>query len=290
MGNTIPTTKLGRTDLEVSQLGFGTALPELSNSPLGDEHAGKLLNAVLDAGINFIDTSPDYGRSEYQIGEFISTRRDEFYLATKCGCVGHNWGQGHKWTSEQLHSNIDESLRRMKTDQVDILQMHNPTLADVEHNGLIETLQDIRASGKTRFIGVSSSSPDLIAFADMQVFDVFQIPYSALERRHENMITYVAGQGAGIIIRGGIAQGHNNKDTTTDTWNNALEDVTGSMDRHEFVLRFTLTHPSCHTTIVGTGKLEHLYKNIQSTFNGALPTDLYETAKRHLTSTGEKPE
>ena len=293
MNNALPTRTLGKTELEVTQLGYGTAIAELMRTPIGDKHAEKLLNTVLDEGINFIDTAPDYGVSEDQIGKFISHRRDEFYLATKCGCVGDTWTPGHNWTSKQLLSNIDSSLRRMKTDQVDILQMHNPTVEDVLENGLIDTLQEIRAAGKTRFIGVSSGSPDLVQFADMGIFDVFQIPYSALERRHETMITHAANQGAGIIIRGGIAQGDNNTktlDKVNNTWNRALENITGEIARHEFVLRFTLTHPSCHTTIVGTGKLDHLSTNIQSALTGPLNVDLYETAKQRLTDSGETPE
>ena len=85
----IPRRTLGRTGLEVTTLGFGAM--ELRGAPSGpqisDEEAGRLLNAVLDEGINFIDTSIDYGRSEELIGRFIANRRDEYVLASKCGCV-----------------------------------------------------------------------------------------------------------------------------------------------------------------------------------------------------------
>ena len=82
---------LGRTDLEVTQLGFGAMEvrgPRIWNGrPVTDEQAQRILNAVLDAGINFIDTAYDYGLSEECIGRFISHRRDEYYLVTKCGCT-----------------------------------------------------------------------------------------------------------------------------------------------------------------------------------------------------------
>ena len=109
--------------------------------------------------------------------DFISHRRDEYYLATKCGCHNTTEGiafePGHQWTAEQFHHNINESLRRLKTDYVDLIQMHNPTVKEVEQNNLIQVLHDIKASGKTRFIGVSSTALHLTPFIESGVFDTF---------------------------------------------------------------------------------------------------------------------
>ena len=128
---------LGLTGLEVTQLGFGTA----NSGEVGNDQAERVLNAVLDAGINFIDTAPDYDRSEERIGKYISHRRDEFLLATKCGCNIDSHGErldpGHLWTADRLRQNIDQSLSRMMTDHVDVLQMHNPSVEEVEYGGLV---------------------------------------------------------------------------------------------------------------------------------------------------------
>ena len=211
MQTDLPKKTLGRTGLEVTQLGFGAMELRGTREEITEDQADRVLNGVLDAGINFIDTAPDYGFSEERIGKYISQRRDEFFLATKCGCnVGTDHVRReprHIWTADRLHRNIDQSLERMKTDQVDLLQMHNPTVEDVEKGGLVEVLQKIQQAGKTRFIGVSSMAPDLMTFARMGVFDTFQIPYSALARKHEDMILEAAELGAGIIIRGGGRQG-----------------------------------------------------------------------------------
>jgi aryl-alcohol dehydrogenase-like predicted oxidoreductase len=286
---------LGRTGLEVTQLGYGTALPELSEGEHGDMFAGELLNAVLDSGINFIDSAPDYGRSEERIGKFVSHRRDEYFLATKCGCnidaAGVRGEPGHLWSAARLHANIDQSLERLKTDRVDLLQMHNPSFEDVEKGGLVQVLQEIKEAGKTRFIGVSSTAPDLMPFARMGVFDTFQIPYSALERRHESMIQEAADLGAGIIIRVGIAHGHNARESRDRTWKDAgLAEIAGEMGRNAFILRFTLSHPACHTTIVGTGKLDNLAANLCSAQEGALPAQVYERAREQLSQSGEAAE
>src|SRR5512141_3197524 len=91
MPNNIPTSTLGHTGLKVTRLGFGAM--EIRGSriwggrPVTEDQAKNILNAVLDAGSNFIDTANDYGRSEEFIGKYISQRRKEFFLATKCGCT-----------------------------------------------------------------------------------------------------------------------------------------------------------------------------------------------------------
>ncbi len=286
---------LGRTGLEVTQLGYGTALGMGQRDGPSVEEAGRLLNDVLDAGINFIDTAPDYSMAEECIGDHISQRRSEYFLATKCGCNidsdGVRQEPGHLWTAERLRRNIEQSLERMKTDYVDLLQMHNPSVEEVEKGGLVEVLQEIRQAGKTRFIGVSSTAPHLSAFTQLGVFDTFQIPYSALERRHERMIQEAADLGAGIIIRGGIARGRHAKEERSTTWDKAqLDELLDGMNRYEFVLRFTLSHPACHTTIVGTAEGDHLEANVATAKAGPLPSPVYEQAKERLAQIGEEPE
>ena len=123
----IPRRTLGRTGFEVTTLGFGAM--ELRGPPTGpgmsDDDAGRLLNTVLDEGINFIDTSIDYGRSEELIGRFIAHRRSEYVLASKCGCVpGAPQGSTHVHTAENIRAGVEHSLRTLKTDHLDLVQFH----------------------------------------------------------------------------------------------------------------------------------------------------------------------
>ena len=236
---------LGRTGLEVTQLGFGAMELRGGREEVSVEDSERVLNAVLDGGINFIDTAPDYDLSEERIGKFVSHRRDEFFLATKCGCnideAGVTGEPPHLWTGERIRRNIDTSLERMKTDHVDLIQMHGPSVEEVEQSDVVETLQEIKQSGKSRFIGVSSGAPHLVPFARMGVFDTFQVLYSAVERSHEEMLTQAAELGAGIIIRGGIGKGHRAGDGRWENWDKAsLEEPAEGMSRYDFVLRFTL--------------------------------------------------
>lgn len=300
----IPKKILGRTGLEVTQLGYGAM--EIrgrriwGGRPCDPDQAQTILASVLDSGINFIDTANDYGRSELFIGEFIADRRNEYFLATKCGChvqyAGDHDETPHIWTRENLLRNIGDSLLKMRTDHVDLLELHNPDATTCERAKLVEVLQELKSSGAVRFIGCSSTSPDLKTYIAWGVFDVFQIPYSALERQHENLMTEAGESGAGVIVRGGVARGEPGTGLGgSDRWQlfekARLDELCESGEsRTAFLLRFTLSHPHCHTTIVGTLRPEHLKENVAIACKGPLPSDVYAEAKKRLEAAGECPE
>ena len=287
MSNTLPTATLGRTGLEVTRLGFGAG----HRRSMTDEEMNAQLNAVLDAGINFIDTANDYGNSEEMIGRYLRHRRDEYVLATKCGCHP----DGHIWTRENLFRGLHESLERMRVDYVDVMQLHNPTVADCEQGELVQALQDMRAQGKVRWTGMSTTLPHLPTYLDWDVFDVYQIPYSALERDHEDWLTKTAQAGAGTIIRGGVALGKPGVGIgSPDRWqafNDAGLAELRQADESDtsFVLRYTLTHPDVHTIIVGTTNPAHLAENVQAIQAGPLSADVYAEAKQRLARIGVSP-
>ena len=301
----LPKRTLGRTGREVTALGFGAM--ELRGAPRGpevsEEEADKLLNAVLDAGISFIDTSIDYGQSEERIGKFISHRRTEYFLASKCGCVPDApMGSDHVHTAENIRAGVENSLRRLRTDHLDLVQFHRSlTQKELEADGGLQELMKLREEGKVRFLGVSGTLPNLDEQIAMGVFDAFQIPYSALQREHEGVIARAAAAGAGIIIRGGAARGAPtdwegklyymvSPDEMRRRWELArLDDLLGDMSRMEFTLRFTLSNPDLDTTIVGTKDAGHLRDNVAAALKGALPDELYQEAKRRLAEAGSRP-
>ena len=197
-------------------LGYGAM--ELRGAPRGrdvtEAQAETILHAVLDAGINYIDTSIDYGVSEERIGRYIGDRRSEYYLASKCGClVGappapRGQTSPHVFTRDNILAGVEQSLARMRTDYLDVLQFHiSPSRRTLEEHGALETVLELKRAGTIRFVGMSGTLPNLADHIAMGVFDVFQIPYSAVEREHEAIIAAAAKAGAGIVIRGGAAKG-----------------------------------------------------------------------------------
>jgi aryl-alcohol dehydrogenase-like predicted oxidoreductase len=304
MANDLPLSILGRTNLQVTRLGFGAMEvrgPRIWNGrPVTDQQAESILNAVLDAGINFIDTANDYGRSEEFIGKYISQRRKEFYLATKCGCTvvrrdDHTDDTPHDWSRDNLFRGLHESLRRLKTDYVDIMQLHNPSVELAEENQVVDSLKEMQKQGKVRFISISTTLPHLPTYLRWGVFDTFQIPYSALERDHEDWITQAARAGIGTIIRGGVARGEAGVGLgSQERWKRFEEAgldelVQPGESRTTFLLRFTLSHPYINTTIVGTLYPEHLQENIEAAMRGPLPSTIYQEAKHRLERVGVVP-
>lgn len=305
----LPKRHLGRTGLQVTTLGYG-AMELRAGSGTGsgrrevsEEEAERILNAVLDAGINYIDTSIDYGLSEERIGKYIAHRRSEYFLASKCGCIAEGTpvpesaagGRAftHIFTADNIIKGVNQSLRRLNTDHLDLVQFHaSPNRMQLEEHGGLEALQDLQREGKVRFIGMSGTIPNLKEQIGMGVFDVFQIPYSALERQHENLMHEASEAGAGIVIRGGAAKGGPGKEEG-DWWSKwqavKIDDLLDGMPRMEFILRFTYTNPDLSTTIVGTVNPDHLQDNINALLKGPLAADLYDEAKKRLALAGSAP-
>lgn len=165
--------RLGRTGMEVTCIGFG-ALP-IQRCTM--EEAGEVLHAALDSGINFIDSARAYTDSEEKIGRHISARRSEYYLATKSA----------KRTKEGMAGDIDTSLRLMKTDHIDLYQIHN-----IKHRGefdqamgpggALEALKEAQKAGKIRFIGITGHNYDLLVEGiQTNEFSTVQAPFNAVE-------------------------------------------------------------------------------------------------------------
>ena len=191
----LPKRTLGRTGLDVTTLGYGAL--ELRGMiagvgrPLTPGQPERILHAVLDAGINYIDVAPDYGEAEAHIGRCIASRRRDFFLASKCGCpldvtrfspsertrFGVPLPRLHDYSRKNIMAAVHQSLRRMRTDYLDVLQFHfGPAREILEREGAIQTLEDLKRAGKIRFLGCSSTLPHLTDHIAMCVFDVFQIP------------------------------------------------------------------------------------------------------------------
>jgi aryl-alcohol dehydrogenase-like predicted oxidoreductase len=153
----------------------------------------------------------------------------------------------------------------------------------------------MRQQGKARWIGISTTLPHLPTYLEWGVFDVFQIPYSALEREHEQWITKAAQAEAGIIVRGGVARGEPGVGLgKAERWEKfaeaGLDELRSPAEsRTAFLLRFTLSQPHAHTIIVGTQRPQHLHENLEAVARGELTAEIYLEAKRRLEAVGLRP-
>ncbi len=299
------TRNLGRTEWAVTTLGFGAM--ELRHLHAPD--ARRVLNAVLDGGVNYIDTSPDYGPSEDYVGNALAQRRREFYLASKCGCnidaAGQSQDPRHIYTRPQLLKNIEASLRRLKTDHVDVWQLHGPgpeELVGGRGGEVVETMLELKRQGKVRAIGLSFMNGRrgdalypagyglkyLREFAAWRVFDVMQIVYGGLVRTSENLIAEAAEQGIGVVVRGVVKK---YRDDYAGLFAKARLDELCADDESmdAFLIRFASTHPGASTMIIGTKNLDHLTANLAAAARGKLPAAVYAEAKRRLDAIGITP-
>ncbi len=290
--------ELGDLKWGVTQIGFGSMGLRGPNTwgkrCVSDEAAEQLLNAVLDAGINLIDTAPDYGVCEERIGRYLGARRHEYLLATKCGCTPVQHADHleivHTWDADTIRRNVEQSLQRLHTDWIDILQFHGGDATTLQQQGLIEVVQGLKREGIVRAIGVSSRLPQLTDLIALNVFDTFQIPFNCLSPEHDAAMAQAAEKGAGIIIRGGIAHGGPDAEIErpqlNSVWEAARLDelLPEGVSRAELILRYTLTHPHSHCVIVGTSNLEHLHENLAAASRGPLPAGLFAEISQRVKS------
>ena len=286
--------RLGRTELEVSELGFGAWHIGWTPPEEGDE-VGRLLNRALDTGVNFIDSSAAYRWSEELIAKYIGHRQDEFYFATKCGSwrvqqPDGEWVQTLDYSAKAIEPQIDRSLQRLKTDCIDIMQLHSPKYDDVAFGDGLEGLKKAQEAGKVRFISISADGDTALKAIEIGEYDTLQLTYNVLQQEPAEVIAAAREKDMGIIIKGPIAnaiyeQSHPNE-SNAKVWYNARKilapEVIGDMSRVEASLRWLLCDPDVHTAIVGTTNIDHFNDNLAGTERGRLSDEtLSEISRRY---------
>ena len=277
-------TTLGKTGMEVSRLGAG--LVEIGKQlTLNDvAQAGRVLNSALDAGINFLDTAECYGVSEELIGLTIAHRRSEFILATKAGHVAGGYS-GVPWTAQTVRDSIDRSLVRMKTDYVDLVQLHAYDVSGPAPEEVIQAVIDAKEAGKTRFVGYSQENEEALWAVKSGLFDTLQTAFSLADQRARYELFRLAeAKGVGIIVKRPIANAVWGKALAPDgdepsyysddgVPNQLLERARAISglgpipaapdDPIEMALGFVLAQPEVGTAIVGTRNPDHMLANIR---------------------------
>lgn len=266
----------GRTGLRVSPLGFGAM--HINDERTSEDEAGHLLNAVLDLGVNLIDTARGYGLSEERIGRHLAHRRQDFLLSTK---VGYGVEGLPDWTYDCIVGGVERALRLMRTDWLDIVHLHSCPLHVLEQDEVIRALDDCRSQGKLRVAAYSGDNAELsAAIADMR-FGAIQTSISICDQVNlATRLPQAVGRGMGVIAKRPIAGAVWRHDQRPDDhaegqywdrWQAMGLDRLAPEERTELALRFTAHCPGVSSSIVGTGKLTNFKQNLALVEKGPLP-------------------
>jgi aryl-alcohol dehydrogenase-like predicted oxidoreductase len=292
----------GRTGMEVSVLGFGGA--EIGFRKESPETVARLLNAALDAGLNVLDTGECYSSgdehpsSEELIGGAVSHRRGDFYLFTKCGHAARfPEYQGRDWSPELLTASIDRSLKRLKTDYLDLktdyldlIQLHSCGEEILRQGDVIAVLQKAREAGKARFIGYSGDNDPAVYAVECGAFDGLQTSINIADQRVvEHALPKAKARNMGVIAKRPIANAawlfdeESSRGAYHYTYLKRLQELAYPFlmepDSVGTALRFTLSLPGVCTAIVGTSKPDRWPQNSEMLKAGLLSEEKMQSIR-----------
>jgi len=269
---------LGKTGLEVSVISFGAA-------PLGSEYRNidesegiSAVHTALDLGVNFIDTSPYYGRakSEIVLGKALRTiNRDQYYLATKVGRYGL---QDFDFTVNSVIKSVDQSLARLGIDYIDLIQCHDIEFGDLGMiiNETIPALRKVQKQGKVRFIGITGLPLKIFCYVlERTAVDTIlsYCHYALNDVSLESLIPTFEDENIGIINASALSMQLLTNIGAPD-WHPADDEIkvaclkaaeycrSKGADIAELGLQFALANPKIHTTLMGTANPENVKKNV----------------------------
>lgn len=268
---------LGRSSVRVSEIGFGCM-------SLGQDHQenARLLHRALELGVTFFDTADlyDKGFNEESVGRAFRGVREQVVIATK---VGNRWrddGSGWDWDASPAHLRraVEESLKRLQTDYLDLYQLHGGTLDD-DIDGITETFEDLQTRGLIRAYGVSSVRPNVIRkWVERSRMASVMTQYSLLDRRPEEAVLDSLHQnGVSVIARGPVAKGILSGDGAAKVQNGFLDHAPETLERAraalqaletpgrtaaQSALRYALAHPAVATVVPGASTERQLEENV----------------------------
>lgn len=296
--------RLGRSGIEVSEIGFGAwgiggATEGLTSYGATDDKVSlSALHRALDLGITFFDTSSvyGYGRSETLIGQAMRHARDRVVIATKAGFQA--WNQEPDFTPDAIVRSCEESLKRLRSDYVDLLQLHNPTLECVSREEVVATLDRLVRQGKARAWGLSMRAPsEALQVLQSAEPAVLQVNLNMMDVRavESGLLDAAQRRGIGIIGRTplcfGFLSGAIDADTVfppgdhrlgwpraqIDAWRNGAAQLLAAVPQPpgstatQAALRFCLSFPAVSAVIPGMIRAEEVDENAEASRLGPMP-------------------
>jgi aryl-alcohol dehydrogenase-like predicted oxidoreductase len=283
--------EFGNTGIKVSLPGFGAG--HIGSAHMDELQASRLLNRVLDLGINLIDTARSYGESERRIGEHLSHRRHEFILSTK---VGYTFNDQPDWSYEATMGTIEEALVQMRTDYLDIAHLHSCDKMHLEQGDSILALEEAKRQGKVRIIAYSGENEALALAIDSGRFDSIQCSVNIFDQQGlEKHLPAARQKGMGIIAKRPLGnavwryharpEGHGH----AAYWDRMLQmqfDRSG-FEWNELALRFSSFSPCVDTLIIGSDDPIHLKENIAMIERGPLPQAIWDMIRNEFNQKGQ---
>ncbi|BDU72126.1 aldo/keto reductase [Mesoterricola silvestris] len=279
------TRPFGTTGLSVTPLGFGAM--HLNDARVGEAEAGALLNAVLDLGVNLVDTARGYGLSEERIGRHLARRRGEFVLSTK---VGYGIPGFEDWTYACVLAGVDAALARMRCGHLDIVHLHSCPLPVLERGEVIRALEACVAAGKVRVAAYAGDNAELDFALGSGRFASVQTSVSVCDQVNlAHRLPALRARGLGVIAKRPLAgavwtraerPGDHAEGAYWDRWRAmGLDRLPTDLPPGEVALRFAAHCPGVDASIAGTASLEHFRRNLEAVEKGPLPTDLEEAIR-----------
>ncbi len=267
----------GNAGFKVSVLGYGAGM--LGADHLSEKNADQLLNRVVDLGMTLIDTARGYGRSEERVGRFLQHRRHEIILSTK---VGYGIPSHPDWTYECVQAGIEEALRRLGTDYIDIVHLHSCPRNILEEGGSLRALENAVASGKVRVAAYSGENEALDWAVHSGRFGSVEHSVNICDQRViDGALTLATSLRLGIIAKRPLANApwrfiECPKGEYVEEywwrWKTMNLDTRG-LEWQELALRFSAFMPGVSSCIVGTSQISHVLENIHYIENGPLDED-----------------
>ena len=265
----------GTTSLQVSALGFGAG--HIGDDGVTEREAHALLGQALDLGINFIDTARGYGLSEERIGRWLPVHRDEVVISTK---VGYGVEGATDWSAAAVTGGVDEALKTLGTDVIDVVFLHSCPLAVLERGEAVQALLSCVEAGKVRVPGYSGENEALAWAAGAGAFGAVQSSVNMADQRSlREVLPEASRRGLGVVAKRPLANApwrHSERPVGVygETYWLRLRELglePESDDWQGTALRFSAFTPGVSTAIVGTSRAGNLEAAAAAVARGPLP-------------------
>ena len=272
----------GNTGLKVSALGFGAG--EIGDYNFSEKESEKLLNSVLDLGINLIDTARGYYASEERIGKYISHRRNEIILSTK---VGYDIEGFNNWTYDIIIAGVENALKLMRTDYIDIVHLHSCDLEVLKRGEVIKALHKTVEQGKVKVAAYSGENEELKFAVESGLFGSIQTSVNICDQIGlDGTLDLAKQKGLGVIAKRPIANApwrfseRPVGEYAEEYWHRwKTMNLPEQENWLDTFLRFSVFADGVNTAIVGTRNIEHLKSNLRIIEQGPLDSDLNQLIK-----------